>query len=141
VETKIENLKNASSDKDASKKALAIKLELMRLKSKAKGEVSIPSTERLYFLVYLPPSLNVKSVAVFVSKQWSVGRTIDFIATTASVPNSNNVSTAKKLRLFHKSSGKIVSEDLSLKLIDLIDEKGSLYSGESLQLEYVNASQ
>lgn len=63
--------------------------------------------ERLYLRVRLPCTVGVsegqqqqqQERAVFVSRAWSVGRVVDWIASATRLPNNNHVASAKKLRL------------------------------------------
>lgn len=113
----------------------ALKVQLMRLKGKAVGNKGIPTTDRAYFLVHLPLTVSKKSKAVFVSRQWSVGRVIDSVADICDVINRNNESNAKKLRLFHHDSGTVVCTEMEKKLEQLMND-GAIIEGESLILEY-----
>lgn len=113
----------------------ATKVQLMRLKGKAVGLKTIPISDRLYFLFY-----NVKYVpdgkAVFVARDWSIGRSIDAIAVECKMPNSNNVATAEKLRLFKKCDNEILTTDMSVKMEQLI-EKRIVVNGDSLIIDYI----
>lgn len=51
--------------------------------------------------------------------------------------NNNNQCNALKLRLFKKETGEILSKDLSVNLLGLMDNN-ILADGECLVLEYVN---
>ncbi|XP_078470016.1 AN1-type zinc finger protein 1 isoform X1 [Lampetra planeri] len=62
--------------------------------------------ERLYLRVRLPRTARVsegqqqeEERAVFVSRAWSVGRVVDWVASATRLPNNNHVASAKKLRL------------------------------------------
>lgn len=114
----------------------ASKLQLMRIKSKATGMKTIPSADRIYFLVNYPKEFFNKSSPVFVSKTWTIGRAIDAIAQECKIPNHNNVKSALKLRLF-KSDGHILGDDTSDKLETLLTE-GTFINGDTLNLEYVS---
>lgn len=113
----------------------------MRLKGKAKGASGIPSSDRLYFLILLPKKIqNSKCKAVFVSKDWSVGKVVDSVATVCDVVNKNNEMKAPKLRLFRKIDGTQVSTDLNIIINDLIINN-NIANGESLILEYIDPNE
>ncbi|KAJ8965907.1 hypothetical protein NQ314_003848 [Rhamnusium bicolor] len=85
LENKLLEAKKKEKNKD-----MAIKVQLMRLKNKATGAKTIPSTNRVYFNVYHPKKQPEKTMAVFVSNQWTVGRAIDAIAQELHLQNNNN---------------------------------------------------
>ncbi|KAL3288096.1 hypothetical protein HHI36_002546 [Cryptolaemus montrouzieri] len=140
------NLAKANVDKEISKniedakkndkkRKMACKVQLMRLKNKAIGPKSIPSTDRVYFNI-ISPSKSEK--AVFVSKLWSVGRAIDAIAEECKLQNNNNRSGELKLRLF-KTDKNIVSHVMSNSMKDLLQNE-IIIDGEDLIIKYVNDS-
>lgn len=116
---------------------LAAKVQLMKLKQKAEGEKGIPQEDRVYLLVHLPKSSSSSSSsrAVFISRTWSLGRSVDAIATLLKVKNSNNILGAPKLRLFHASTGSLLGRT-DQPLQELLAAQ-TLYSGQSVILEYV----
>lgn len=109
----------------------------MRLKSRSVGQNAIPISERRYFLVYYPLEAKNpdKSKGVFVSIQWSVGKVIDYTAELLKIKNTNNISVAKKLKLFNRTTGDEIAETLDVKLSGLF-ESGVLVDGQNLVLEY-----
>ncbi|KAI5713648.1 hypothetical protein M8J76_002757 [Diaphorina citri] len=117
---------------------LALKLRLMKLKSKAVGDHRIPTVDRVYFNIHAPkiePSPGQeKCKPIYVSRDWSLGKVIDFAATKLKVVNENrNPGVSAKLRLF-KTSGEAIGDEFSQSLGELI--KGEvIYSGENLILE------
>jgi hypothetical protein len=85
--------------------AVANKLNLMKLKMKASGDKGIPETERVYLFVLLPKrSGNTEPQPLFFSREWSVGRVIDLIATNFQLKNNNNLSNVAKLLLYDQQS-------------------------------------
>lgn len=61
--------------------AMADKLMVMKLKMKATGELAkIPHSERVFLAVNLPQGVDM---AFVVSKEWSVGKCVDSMATHA----------------------------------------------------------
>ncbi|XP_001812177.1 AN1-type zinc finger protein 1-like [Tribolium castaneum] len=115
-------------------KNLANKVQLMKIKNKAKGLNSIPTSDRVYFNVTHPETGHV--TPVFVSKIWSLGRAIDAIASECKLRNDNNKSGEKKLRLFKQDSGEI-SKNLADGLEKLISD-GVIMDGENLIITYVD---
>ncbi|XP_050296726.1 uncharacterized protein LOC126736432 [Anthonomus grandis grandis] len=77
VDKQIEN-SIAEAKKKSKSKELASKLQLMKIKNKAQGQQSIPLTHRVYFNIHLPSSgpNGGKTLPVFVSKFWSLGKDI-----------------------------------------------------------------
>lgn len=147
---------------DSKKSKMSNKIQLMRLKGKAIGPKDIPVQDRLYFLVHKPfgvttkqvsdkpidPSSTVpsaqekstgqdKTVAVYVSQNWSVGKIIDSFSQFCKVINNNNKSNESKLRLFRLNDGLIVSSIMSMKISKIL-ENNIIRDGESLILEYVD---
>jgi hypothetical protein len=114
----------------------ALRIQLMRLKGKAVGSKGIPATDRAHFLIYPPLTVRQKSKAVFVARQWSIGRVIDSVADVCDVSNRNNETAAKKLRLFRQQDGHILCTEMERKLEQLLNE-GTVMDGETLILEYI----
>lgn len=113
-----------------------MKVQLIRLKGKAKGDSNIPTADRIYFLIFPPLKSEAKSKAVYVSKQWAIGRVMDTCAVLCDVTNRNNVANASQLRLFRKSDGLQITRDMSVELSNLM-ETSDVVNGESLILEYI----
>ncbi|XP_014272425.1 AN1-type zinc finger protein 1 [Halyomorpha halys] len=131
------DLKVQEKLKAAKNRALANKIKLMKIKGSAKGAKSIPSTERMYFLVAPPLEGKDKSCAkpIFIDKNGNVGKAIDSFSKILKIDNKNNDPTAPQLRLFN-TSGDILSEELSVLLQTMVSD-GSIVDGDSLILEYV----
>jgi hypothetical protein len=89
----------------------------------------------VYFLIYPPLTVPQKSKAVFVARQWPIGRVIDSAADMCNIPNRNNQTVARKLRLFHQHNGQMLCTEMEKKLEQLLNE-GSVMDGETLILEY-----
>ena len=111
----------------------------MKLKQRSKGNQSLPQEERIYFKVMLPTTKK-GFVETFVSKGWTVGRTIDEVATSGGVQNKNNVAGAPKLRLFRFQDGKNLSDAMDKSIGDFI-AADEVFNGDCLVLEYVNDGQ
>ena len=111
----------------------------MKLKGHSIGSQGIPTVDRRYFLIYYSTTMkNAKSSkGIFVSVNWTMGKAIDSIANLLGIPNSNNISTSKKLRLFHHDTGLIVSEQMDMPLAELF-KSNHLIDGQSVILEYCN---
>lgn len=106
----------------------------MKLKMKGKGETSIPVDERIYFDVKINvESCSTKSIPLFFSKEYSVGKMIDLIAKYMKLLNRNHVADAPKLRLY-LTEGNFFASDLKLKT--LLDNSELDCFGE-LHIKYV----
>ncbi|KAH9394990.1 AN1-type zinc finger protein 1 [Tyrophagus putrescentiae] len=90
--------------------ALAQRVAAMKLKSTAAGQASIPEEERIYFSVSFVPNEPlsfgqedkqsvVKERPIFLCREWTVGRCVDWIAAQFSLVNRNNEPKAAKLVL------------------------------------------
>lgn len=116
---------------------MANKVQLMKIKNKAVGSKTIPIVNRVYFNVSNFDSNNMeKTTPIYVSNQWTVGRAIDAIAAEMKIPNNNNKSNEKKLRLFKKENNETICSNLSTVLNDLLNDK-ILMNGENLIIQYV----
>lgn len=115
---------------------MANKVQLMRLKGKAIGVKAIPTTDRIYFLIF-----NAKycpdGQAVFISQAWTVGKCIDAIADLCKIPNNNHKVSAQKLRLFKQENDELVGTDTSTKISDLLSNS-FIVNGESLTIKYID---
>lgn len=130
----MENNLNEAKKKEKSK-SMANKLQLMRIKNKATGSNTIPTSDRVYFNIIFRQ--NDKIWPVFVSKTWSVGRIIDAIAVECKLRNNNNKSTEKKLRLFKQDNKQLITKNLSTCMVELLN-CGHIIDGETLIIEYVD---
>ena len=138
----VENILKSKAESAARKprgrksKATADKVTLMKLKMGAIGDKHAPEVDRVYFRVILPMGNTDKSKALFFNKTWTVGRVIDKCATLLGIQNDNNVSAAKKLKLFDFDDGCVLPTDVALE--NLIQGEGSkLNNGCAVILEYV----
>lgn len=113
----------------------------MKVKSSAVGLNTVPTNNRLYFLVAPPlgSSGQSKARALFGDKTWTVGKTIDFLSKKLHAENTNNIPDGPQLRLF-SSGGDIISDDLAVILQDLLED-GTLVDGDSLILEFITPDQ
>ncbi|KAI9361029.1 hypothetical protein BD770DRAFT_471031 [Pilaira anomala] len=110
-------------------------VELMKMKSQAKGSSSVPVTSRMYLYVQCPKASSLESQSVYFDKKSSVGRVLDSIADICKVNNKNNTlspTDPERLELYkcpemtilNKSS---ILEDV-LKNLDtvLLERQGSM---------------
>ncbi|CAH1779522.1 unnamed protein product [Owenia fusiformis] len=95
----------------------------------------LPPDERIYFRVLLPHGTPDKDKAMFFSKTWTIGRAVDRIATVCDLKNENNISYAKKLRLFDTNVGAKLNVDSTIE--DALVESSEVFNGSTLILEYV----
>ncbi|XP_042322244.1 AN1-type zinc finger protein 1 isoform X1 [Sceloporus undulatus] len=123
--------------KGAKSSETAAKVALMKLKMHASGDKSVPQTERIYFQVFLPKGSKEKSKPMFFCSSWSIGKAIDFAASTANLKNDNNKTTAKKLRLCHTASGEALPLDQTLSSC-LHCKESPLCNGGNVILEYLD---
>lgn len=157
-----ENLRKALQS--STKMKTASKIHLMRIKQKAIGPKSIPSKDRVYFAIIKPKTTEPKStrtiqdvenlvfletlnlepdlkdsVAVFVSKNWSLGRSIDSICESCKIINENNRIGFNKLRLFRDLDGYCISPtNMAMEMCELL-KIDVLTEGDRLKIEYVNS--
>lgn len=112
---------------------LAAKVQLMKLKQNSTGVNELPAEERVYFSVQT--TLQVQ-VAVFVSKFWSMGKCIDYIASASKTANFNNIAGKPHLNLF-SPAGDCLSENKDVTIAELIDEE-TLFNGQTVVMKYVD---
>lgn len=112
---------------------LAAKVQLMKLKQNSKGVNELPAEERVYFSVQKP--LCEAKESVFVSKFWSIGKSIDFISSSLKIPNSNNLAGKPQLNLFD-SAGHCFSEKKDTLIKELL-ECERIFNGQTIVLKYV----
>lgn len=86
--------------------ALAQRVAAMKLKSTATGQASIPEEERLHFFISFVPNEPLsfdqmekafKDKPIFLCREWTIGRCVDWIANNFSLVNRNNEAKAAKL--------------------------------------------
>ncbi|KAI8369658.1 hypothetical protein BD560DRAFT_397425 [Blakeslea trispora] len=110
-------------------------VELMKIKSKAKGVTSVPATSRIYLYIQCPQEANMDSLTMYFDKKHSVGRVLDFIADTCQVNNQNHVLAAsdpQRLELYQCPDMRLLDKSLplekALKNLDtiLLERQGCL---------------
>ncbi len=119
--------------KGVKSEKLAAKVQLMKLKQNSKGVDELPAEERVYFLVCTPLD---KNEAVFVSKFWSVGKCIDYIASACQIANFNNIAGRPHLNLF-TSAGQCFSESKDIVVSQMIEEE-IIFNGQTINMKYVD---
>ena len=110
----------------------------MKLKQSAAGQSSLPMTERLYFKIgYQKSSQNnsFETRDVFLSKEWSVGKCIDWLSSHLSLTNNNNNPLAPKLVLCSDPES-VDPFSMSLTLKEM-ESEGVVQSGDKLCLKYI----
>jgi len=129
-----------SAKSSAKSAATASKIALIKLKQHATGDKSIPDADRVFFNVILPRGSHKRSMPMYFSQSWFVGKAIDKVASAASVSNKNNIAGAQRLCMFEASSGHVCPS--GLKISSLLDASSdvSLYSGATVILEYADES-
>ena len=65
-----------------------------------------------------------------------MGKIVDSVADTLSIPNFNNMGDREKLKLFRSVDGVSVCEDMSLGVKTILDNE-DLFNGDKVFLEYV----
>lgn len=124
----------------AKSAATASKIALIKLKQQATGDKSVPNDDRVFFNVILPLGSHKKSVPMFFSRSWCVGKAVDKAASAASISNKNNIAGARRLCMFEASCGYLCPS--SHIISSLLDASGAvnLYNGATVILEYVEES-
>lgn len=134
----------------------------MRLKQKAIGPKSIPVKDRIYFAIGKPKNRDAKSVKiikvvdnidyiesltldpdlkdtipVFISSQWTLGRSIDSICDSCNIKNENNKQGDVKLRIFRQLDGYCISPlKMDVEISELIKQE-ILLEGDKIIVEYI----
>ncbi|RIA96015.1 hypothetical protein C1645_859812 [Glomus cerebriforme] len=141
VKKSTSNTTNTSDDKDntssSSKSAttnkpkkINKKIEVMKLKSKAQGESSIPANARLYLSVDFPHDSNIHNKPMFFNKDWTVGKVLDKVATEGKIKNINNkisLDDPSRLVLFNKETKNILETNKKLNQV--------VENGDNISLE------
>ena len=120
----------------AKSAATASKIALIKLKQKATGDKSIADADRVFFNIILPLGSRKKSVPMYFSQNWYVGKAIDKAASAASISNKNNIAGTQRLCMFEGSYGRLCPSGRTIS--SLLNASGdiSLYSGATVILEY-----
>lgn len=78
----------------------------------------------------------VNSLKICLITFFSIGKAIDVIAEECKLRNCNNQINSTKLRLFIKESKDIISDDMSIKMLEILN-RNQIVDGDSLYLGYV----
>jgi AN1-type zinc finger protein 1 len=103
------------------------KLELMRLKLNAKGDVQIPMLNRVYLTVI---DGSTKS-NLFYNQNMIIGRLVDILASRSGIVNRNNLG-GTRIALFDGSTGLML--EMSKTLQDLVSSN-VIYNGSTVILK------
>ena len=129
---------SAPNVRGTKNEVLARKVALMKLKQSASGQSSLPITERLYFKISYQKSSEqnlFENKDVFLSKEWSVGKCIDWLSSHLSIINNNNNPLAPKLVLCSDSE---TSDPFSMSpSLKQLESEGVVQSGDKLCLKYI----
>jgi len=125
-----------ASKLSAKSAATASKIALIKLKQRATGDKSIPDDDRVFFNVILPTGSAKKSVPMYFSQSWYVGKAVDKAAAALSISNKNSVAGAKRLCMFEANGGRLCPSGHTVS--SLLNAAGdiSLYNGATVILEY-----
>jgi len=124
----------------AKSAATASKIALIKLKQQAVGDKSIPDADRVFFNVVLPLGSHRKSMPMYFSNSWYVGKAIDKAAVAASVSNKNNVAGARRLCMFEASGGHLCPSGQKISSLLNGSDDLTLYNGATVILEYAEES-
>ena len=124
---------SAPANRGAKNDTLAKRVAIMKMKQSAKGFTAIPQTERLHFNLIIPNDSSPKPI--FLSKEWSIGKCVDWLATTFKLVNNNSSQDALKLVLSKQDQDNYFS--FSSKLNDLITN--DFQEGDTIVLKYVES--
>ena len=86
-----------------------------RFRSKAVGDASIPTADRVYLEVHFPSSSSKPApVHMYFKKTASVGRLIDDIAERGRIKNNNDRDISNPLQLYDLTTGRPLNPDLTV---------------------------
>jgi hypothetical protein len=131
VHDKLKRSTTSQSSGPTKKKALSPQVELMLLKSTAKGD-SIPEDAKVYFRLWMDKKeFAAGQMPLYLHKDWTVGKAIDWIAQRAKLNNVNNSGDVSRRLNLYASSGKQLSTSNTMKSLL---ETGDLTNGGGLLL-------
>ncbi|KAL1917644.1 uncharacterized protein VTP21DRAFT_4037 [Calcarisporiella thermophila] len=113
-------------------------VELMRIKSRAEGDKSVPLSSRVYVSVEFPKECGLAAKPMFFDKTWSLGRVLDRISQIANVSNSNNQLGATDLQVRDMSRLVVLVDGEQAANDSKIDE---VENGATLKVERLSALQ
>ena len=110
--------------KGARNDALSLKVAVMKLKQKAKGDLSVPLNERIYFYIQNKTSKNTIH-EFYLCKRWSIGRCIAYLADELKIKNNNDKLDEEKLVLKVNDEHLAFERTLDEFILDNICDSGS----------------
>ncbi|KAG8226802.1 hypothetical protein J437_LFUL002848 [Ladona fulva] len=133
VEKEINSKLEAASH--GKRKATADRIKLMRLKSRAvcPPGTSVPLESRAYFTASHKLDNSPNSIPVYLSKMWSLGRTVDLIEKLFKLSGKSN---QKGSLLVERNTSNICSD--MTKTIGSLLEDNVLLEGDTLVLQHDN---
>jgi len=135
VKDEVTSMLNEAKSAGGHKGAMANKLALMRLKGRATGDNTVPQSERVFFIVDCPnKGQNPKPLDLFMSKTWTMGKAVDFLARQARIKNRNNQADAPKLHVF---KGDVCISQPFDRTITEIMNSGLLVDGDDISFRYL----
>jgi len=111
-------------------KPTAKKVQMIKMKTKAIGNASVPQDNRFYLEVIYPLESKSQPKLFFFSPGTTVGKVLDVAADAGGIENRNNQANAQKLCLVSLKTGQPLPTSLELKDLGEI-----LQSGDSVLLE------
>jgi len=133
VEAKRGKYDSAVTAAAAKNNPTALKVAMMKMKMRAKGDERIPPERRFYLEVVYPIESGVVPKMMFFDCNFSVGKILDKVAEEGKIQNDNNKANSEKLFIILLKTGTPLPNDLLLKEID------GLVSGDSILLGTLNA--
>ncbi|KAH8554066.1 hypothetical protein BGW37DRAFT_242374 [Umbelopsis sp. PMI_123] len=115
-------------------KRLNPKLELMKMRARAKGDNAVPQESRIYFNVHFPESSKIVPVPLYFDKTQSIGRMLDRIAQIGNIPNNNHKLDAGDPKRLHLLALPDKTKLATEKTIEHV-----LNNGVDVMLEYGNS--
>lgn len=112
----------------------------MRVKLKAVGDPNIKESDRFYLEVKFPAeSMSGRPMkkaprSVWVNKDWTIGRGLEFISDKFDIENKNHMQNAKKLHLTHATTQAVFPYDVPIQLL-----QPEISPGDTVQLLYAAA--
>ena len=112
IHPKLKNVPPYCNKVGRKSKKTAEKVNEMKLKMKSAGDSRIPVSERTYFYVHIIP--QERTLPMFFSCEFTVGKVLDTIAAYTTLKNENNKKHSKKLRLINGNND-ILEVEMKLK--------------------------
>jgi hypothetical protein len=112
------------------------KIELIKLRSKAKGDPKIPIEKRAYLNIFLPRNTKPEFLPMFVNMNWSIGKMLDYTCAHAKVRNEN-----LDIKVFDKNGSVIPFDQVIEKCItNSIVENGGFIILERSKEDFIDLS-